>query len=221
VSGHDAEPSIERAAAPSIDAVIFDIGRVLVEPDYAPFLRLLADHGARFATMDEFCAAADLDAHEAGDVDGEAFLRRIGSLATRPVDRARLVYEWNAMYSPVHPLLGAARRLRATHRVYLLSNMGEVHWAHLQGLLDIGGIAHDALASWVARSLKPSPAIYDAAERRFALVPSRTVFVDDRADNVAAARARGWQAIEHASPEATLAALARLGLPVHDRAGGA
>lgn len=206
---------------PTIEAVIFDIGRVLVEPDYAPFLRLLANHGAPFASMDDFCAAVDLDAHEAGDVDGEAFLRRIEALVSQPIGRATLVYEWNAMYAPVRPLLDAARQLRRTHRVYLLSNMGEVHWAHLQGLLDVDGVAHDALASWAARSLKPASAIYAAAESRFDLAPARTVFVDDRADNAAAARARGWRAIEHVSPAATLAALARLGLPVHDTRAGA
>lgn len=203
-----------------IDTVIFDVGRVLVEPDYAPFLRLLDAHGAPFASMDAFCAAVDLDAHEAGDVDAEAFLRRIDALAARPLDRAHLVREWNGMYAPVAPLLDAARRLRATHRVFLLSNMGEVHWAHLQVLLDIPGIAHDALASWVARSLKPAAAIYAAAEARFGLVPARTVFVDDRDDNVATARRRGWHAVHHADAATTLTELARLGLPVHDTTAG-
>jgi 2-haloacid dehalogenase len=204
-----------------IDAVVFDVGHVLVDADYGPWLALLAEHGAAFASMDAFCDAVDLDAHEAGAVEAEAFLWRVQGLLRRPMARDRLVDEWNAMYRPVGALLGAARRLKSTHRVYVLSNMGEVHWAHLVPLLDLPGIAHDALASWMVRCLKPSTAIYAHAERRFGLVPPRTLFVDDRPANVAAARARGWHGLRHGAPAATLAALAEFGLPVHDTAAGA
>jgi HAD superfamily hydrolase (TIGR01509 family) len=210
------------AATPvAIDAVVFDVGHVLVATDYDPWLRLLAAHGAPFESMDAFCEAVDLDAHEAGAVDGEAFLRRVERLLRRPVGRGQLVREWNAMYSPVLPLLAAARRLKASRRVYLLSNMGEVHWAHLERLLDVAGGTHGALPSYRVGRLKPTPEIYAAAEAAFRLEPSRTVFVDDRADNVAAARARGWHAVQHVAVEPTLHALARLGLPVHDNAAGA
>jgi HAD superfamily hydrolase (TIGR01509 family) len=200
------------------DTVVFDVGHVLVDADYAPFLRLLAEHGADFPSMDAFCDAVDLDAHEAGEVGPEEFLWAIQALVRRPVPRDRLVQEWNAMYRPVAELLDAARRLKATHRVYLLSNMGELHWAHLEQLLDVPGIAHGALPSWSVRCMKPAPAIYAEAERRFGLAPAQTVFVDDRPSNVAAAQARGWRAVRHVAPARTLATLAELGFPVHDTA---
>lgn len=205
----------------ALDTVVFDVGHVLAEADYAPFLALLARHGADFRSMDAFCDAVDLDAHEAGEVDGEAFLWRIQGLLRQPIPRPLLVHEWNAMYRPVAPLLAAARRLKATHRVFVLSNMGEVHWPHLETLLDLPGIAHGALASWMVRCMKPAGAIYAHAEQRFGLVPACTVFVDDRGDNVAAARGRGWTAVRHSTPEATLQALAQLGLPVHAAPSGA
>ena len=204
----------------AVDTVVFDVGHVLVDTDYGPWLALLAEHGAEFASMDAFCDAVDLDAHEAGAVDAEAFLWRVQSQVRRPIPRPRLLHEWNAMYRPVAPLVAAARRLRRTHRVYVLSNMGEVHWPHLVGLLDLAAISHDALASYMVGCMKPAPAIYAHAEQRFALVPERTVFVDDRPDNVAAAQARGWHALRHVSPARTLGDLARSGLPVHDSATG-
>jgi HAD superfamily hydrolase (TIGR01509 family) len=193
---------------------------VLVDTDYGPWLRFLAAHGADYPSMDAFCAAVDLDAHESGAVDAATFLARLDALGRRRPARDALVAEWNAMYRPVPPLVAAARRLKATHRVYLLSNMGEVHWAHLERLLDVAAIAHDALPSFSVGCLKPDPAIYAAAEARFALDPARTAFVDDRAGNCAAARARGWHAVRHEDPDATLAVLARLGLPVQDAKAG-
>jgi 2-haloacid dehalogenase len=58
--------------------------------------------------------------------------------------------------------------------------------------------------------MKPHAGIYAEAERRFALEPGATVFIDDRADNITAARARGWQGIVHADYRGTLAALRAL-----------
>jgi hypothetical protein len=40
------------------------------------------------------------------------------------------------------------------------------------------------------------------------------LYVDDRPENVAAGAARGWQVILQESPQNTLAAMRRLGLPV-------
>ena len=60
--------------------------------------------------------------------------------------------------------------------------------------------------------MKPDAAIYREAERRFALDPARTVFIDDRAENVAAAEACGWHAVHHRDAEDTFRALRSLGL---------
>lgn len=66
------------------------------------------------------------------------------------------------------------------------------------------------------RSFKPDPEIYAAAEALAGCQGADLAFIDDRADNVAAAAARGWQAIHHTDPRATLAQLAALGLPTVD-----
>lgn len=203
-------------SAPPITTVIFDVGHVLVDTDYGPFLALLAEHGVPADSMDAVCECIGLDDHEAGRLDGEAFLAGIHARATRPLERARLLHEWNAMYLAVEPMLALARRLATTHRVHLLSNMGEIHWAHLESAFGIPSLGHGALASFQVGALKPEPAIYAAAERRFGLQPARTVFVDDRADNVAAARARGWRAVRHVGPASTARELAALGLPVEE-----
>ena len=60
--------------------------------------------------------------------------------------------------------------------------------------------------------MKPHPAIYAEAERRFALEPAATVFIDDRPDNVATARARGWHGILHQGYSHTVGSLQALGV---------
>jgi FMN phosphatase YigB (HAD superfamily) len=45
------------------------------------------------------------------------------------------------------------------------------------------------------RLAKPDPAIYRAFERATARAPEEILFFDDLPENVAAARALGWQAV--------------------------
>jgi HAD superfamily hydrolase (TIGR01509 family) len=94
--------------------------------------------------------------------------------------------------------------------VFLLSNIGDLHWAHLAREYRLHALGHGALPSYVAGVMKPHAGIYAQAERRFTLEPAATVFIDDRADNVAAARARGWNGIVHQDHAGTLAGLRAL-----------
>ncbi len=90
------------------------------------------------------------------------------------------------------------------YRVYLLSNVGDLHWAHLDESYGLAGLVHGALPSFAAGAIKPNAAIYRAAEAEFGLDPADTVFIDDLAPNVAGARGCGWSAIEHRDIAATL-----------------
>ena len=96
--------------------------------------------------------------------------------------------------------------------MFLLSNIGDLHWAHLSREYRLHAIGHGALPSYLAGVMKPHAGIYAEAERRFALEPAATVFIDDRADNIAGARARGWRGIVHGGYHGTLTALGDLGV---------
>jgi 2-haloacid dehalogenase len=107
-------------------------------------------------------------------------------------------------------MVDLAHRLSDRYRVYLLSNIGDLHWAHVSREYRLHHIGHGALLSYLAGVMKPHEGIYIEAERRFALEPSRTVFIDDRAENIAAAKARGWHGIVHSGYDTTLAELRAL-----------
>ena len=49
--------------------------------------------------------------------------------------------------------------------------------------------------------VKPEPAIFHEAQRRFGAAPGELLFIDDFALNVKAARALGWQALHFLSAE--------------------
>ncbi|HWA70851.1 MAG TPA: HAD family phosphatase [Polyangiaceae bacterium] len=87
-----------------------------------------------------------------------------------------------------------------------LSNTNHAHWTrlvHHDGSAPLSGepeypavhrLRHRH-ASHLLRLAKPDPAIYRAFERATARAPEEILFFDDLPENVAAARALGWQAV--------------------------
>jgi 2-haloacid dehalogenase len=200
------------SAAEPIAAVVFDIGWVLLHLNYRPLLGLLAARGATLEGRDAVMERIALEEHESGRMCGDELLAQLAALARDPVTLAELRAHWLDMFVIDAPMVELAHRLSARYRVHLLSNIGDLHWAHLAREFRLHTLGHGALPSYLAGVMKPHSAIYAEAERRFALIPGRTVFIDDRADNIAAARARGWHGIVHQDYPRTRAALGALGV---------
>ncbi|HZT04880.1 MAG TPA: HAD-IA family hydrolase [Steroidobacteraceae bacterium] len=192
--------------------VVFDIGWVFVHLDHQPFLDFLAAHGADAPDLDSVLARIALEDHECGRMDGQGLLERCAALASRPMSREAAHASWVDMFELQPSMVELARRLSERYRVYLLSNIGDLHWTHLSREYELHRIGHGALPSFVAGVMKPDDGIYVEAERRFALTPAETVFIDDRAENIATARRRGWHGIIHGGYETTVESLRGLGV---------
>lgn len=193
-----------------IDTVIFDVGWVLVQLDFKPLLECLSQNHQQY-NIKEVIAAIDLEAHERGEFGGAGLIDRLHSL-TPSVDRMQVKRGWLDMFTPVDEMFDLARSLGDQYRVHLLSNVGDLHWAHLNAKFNLRGMVDDALPSYQVGVMKPHAEIYRLAEERFELEPDRTVFIDDLESNVMAAQLRGWHAVHHESPQKTVAALRELGV---------
>ena len=192
--------------------VVFDIGWVFVHLDHQPFLDFLCAHGADAPDLDSVLARIALEDHECGRMDGRGLLERCAALAARPMSLEAAHASWVGMFELQPSMVALANRLSARYRVYLLSNIGDLHWQHLSREYELHRIGHGALPSFVAGVMKPHEGIYAEAERRFSLTPGETVFIDDRAENIATARGRGWHGIVHAGYDTTVGELRGLGV---------
>jgi HAD superfamily hydrolase (TIGR01509 family) len=190
--------------------VVFDIGQVFLRLNHRPFLGLLSDKGIDASNMDALLERIAFNDHETGKIHGSAMLERFARLASAPLSVAELHEKWVDMFELQPRMVELAHRLSERYRVYLLSNIGDLHWAHISREYGIHQIGHGALLSYLAGVMKPHEGIYVEAERRFALEPGATVFIDDRAENITAAKARGWHGIVHSAYDTTLAELRAL-----------
>ena len=204
----------------TIRNVVFDVGNVLVPLNYGPFLAYLTESGVDLTDVPAWLARIGLEAHERGELAGEAFLERLAATSGRTLDPVRLRSSWLDMFDEAPEMFALATGLMSDYRVYLLSNIGDLHWQHLDARYRLGSMVHGALASFRAGAVKPDAAIFREAERQFDLEPARTVFIDDLGANVRGAEACGWRGIHHIDAVTTRAALHRLDvrLPAGPRA---
>jgi FMN phosphatase YigB (HAD superfamily) len=192
--------------------IVFDVGGVLVRLHYQPFVRYLGDAGIDMSNLPAWLSTVDLEGHERGEVTGEVLLSRIAAMAQRPLDPAELSTRWLQLFERWDEMFTLATGLMDDYRVYLLSNVGDLHWAHLDANYGVDRLVHGALASYRVGAIKPNAEIYRKAETMFDLEPAATVFIDDLPQNVAGARACGWQAIHHADARVTRDQLRALGV---------
>ena len=198
----------------SVDAVVFDIGNALLEWHPDRFYDRVIGPERRAALFE----AVDLDAMNLRVDGGEGFRDVIYAEAeANPEwrDEIRLWHDrWIEMCSPEIPhSVHLLRALRAKGvPVYALTNFGVESFALAKSVYPFLGEFNRAFVSGELRMLKPDPAIYAALEQGTGVAPERLLFADDRPDNIAAARARGWQGHLFEHPQGWADALIAHGL---------
>jgi len=198
----------------SIQAVVFDIGNVLLEWDPHRFYDAKIGVARRKALFE----AVDLDGMNHRVDMGEGFRDVIYAEAEKHPDYREEVRMWHdhwiEMASPEIPYSSKLlRMIRAKGvPVYALTNFGVESFAYAQSVYPVLNEFDQAFVSGELRMMKPDAAIYEALERGTGVAPEGLLFADDRPDNVAAARARGWNAHLFEGPEGWAAALVAHGV---------
>ncbi|MFP4404885.1 HAD family hydrolase [Rhodosalinus sp.] len=183
-------------------AVIFDIGNVLIEWQPERFYDAEIGEARRRAMF----AAVDL--HGMNDeVDrGADFRETIYATAERHPefrDEIRMWHDrWIELAQPVIPQ--SLRLMQALQArgvpVFALTNFGIGSFEVARGHYPFLEAFDRAFVSGHMGVIKPEPEIYAMVEAETGLAPERLIFTDDRAENLAAAAARGWQTHHFTGP---------------------
>ncbi len=98
--------------------------------------------------------------------------------------------------------LAALDEARATGlKVYLATNQEHIRAAYLMAEMGLGAHVDGIAYSAALGTRKPDAEFYRLAMEQVGAVPEEIVFVDDVADNVAAARRAGWRAVQFTGAE--------------------
>jgi putative hydrolase of the HAD superfamily len=95
------------------------------------------------------------------------------------------------------PIVHRARELKrdGTHIALLTNNVAE--WGdNWRSTIPVDELFEIVVDSSAVKLRKPNPAIYELTCARIGVVPNASVFLDDNADNVAAARSLGMETVQ-------------------------
>lgn len=198
-------------------AVIFDIGNVLItwNPERL-YDQILPDRAARERLF------AEVDLHAMNDrIDrGAPWRETVYETAEAYPEHGSLIRLWHdrwiEMAAPVIDGSWAIlRELRTANiPVFALSNFGVESFAFAETHYPELAEFDRRFISGHMRVIKPEARIYEMVEEESGLKPADLFFTDDRAENIEAAEARGWQGHVFREPEELRKALRETGLPV-------
>ena len=199
----------------SIDTVVFDIGKVLIEWDPRHLYRDLI---AEEAVMERFLAEVCTPAWNLEQDRGRPWAEAIADLSARFPDQAHLVRAFREHWIRMVPgfVPGTVDLLEALRArgvpLYAITNFAADTFEECLRHYPVLGRFQDIVVSGREGILKPDPAIYRLLLDRNGLDAARCLFIDDSAPNVRGAQAVGMRA-HHFRDAATLeTALHDLGL---------
>jgi HAD superfamily hydrolase (TIGR01509 family) len=196
-------------------AVIFDLGKVLVDFDYSIAARRIAARGQIVPekVRDFIDHSPLLFRFETGQMSKEEFFEEV-RLATRfEGDFAEFASFFADIFAPMEPMVQIHASLRRRGMpTYIFSNTNELAVGHIRRNFPFFSEFDGYILSYQHGAMKPDARLYEVVEQVSQHKGTELLYLDDRPENIAAGAARGWQVILQETAEKTKAAMQAMGL---------
>jgi putative hydrolase of the HAD superfamily len=180
-----------------IEALIFDIGNVLVPFDWKPAESLFRRYSGNFSGDAEKAFRELIRRLDLGELTGEEF----ASLGMRTIGFTQSASEfvgiWNSIFNDNPPMARVVLGLKKQFPLFLISNISDLHHAYLTGKYGVFQHFLDGVYSYRAKCAKPDRRIFEMAITQFGVNPEKTVFVDDLPANVESASRVGFRSVQY------------------------
>ncbi|MDH6257757.1 HAD family phosphatase [Bradyrhizobium sp. BR13661] len=200
----------------SADALLFDLGRVVLDIDFSKAIACWAAHaGCRpEAIVSRYVRDEAYRLHEVGRISDADYFQSLRTSLGIGISDAQFLEGWNAIFAGEMPdiaelLPRAAQQLP----VYAFSNTNRPHVDHFsKEYADLLGHFRELYLSSSIGLRKPDAEAFDHVVAAMGIPANRIVFFDDLAENIEGARARGLTAVHVTSPKDVGNALRALGI---------
>lgn len=200
---------------PDIEAIIFDMGRVLVDIDN----HLLVEKLFKNLNVDDPQELARKTmGHPAmvefntGRMDPQTFHRHMCESFELDMDFEAFTSLWCKIFRTMEGMEQLLEKIPPRVTIGLLSDTDPVHWDHIRATWPWIGRIKCPTLSYKVGVMKPNPEIFETAAANVGTVPEQCLFIDDMDVNVQGARAVGMHAIRFETVKTLTDQLRELGL---------
>ena len=189
-----------------VDAVVFDVGRVLYQWQLSALFEKMTDDPARLEkVLGEVVTEEWHFLHDAGRPLSQMVPERIALYPEYADEIRAYATRFNeTIPGPVPGSHALVERLDAAGvPLFAITNFGAEFWAGFRPNERIFDRFIDIVVSGEERIAKPDPAIFALSAARFGHAPEAMLFIDDNPANIEAARGCGWQ-VHHFTDAASL-----------------
>lgn len=201
-----------------ISNIVFDVGNVLVKWDPEKVMREQGMTAEDIREFDEKIFKSGIwDKSDEGILTKEEFVRSMVDAIPHLEEKIRGFFEniKDALSTFDYTERFIEKCKEAGYRVYILSNYSE--WAYEQtkdSALTFLPLMDGILFSYRVKLIKPDDRIYESLLNTFSLNSTETVFMDDRLDNVEAAKKNGINAFVFENIEQAISDLKNYGVEI-------
>jgi FMN phosphatase YigB (HAD superfamily) len=197
--------------------VVFDLGKVLLDFDYGKSARALAARSKlTFEQVEKLINHSPLlYRYETGLMSRAEFYGEVRAATGYDGSIEEFGEIFADIFEPI-PLmieLQAALRRRGI-QTFIFSNTNDLAIGHIRARYPFFGGFDGYVLSYEHGAMKPSAKLYEVVESETGRGGGEIIYLDDRAENVAAGTARGWRAILHETPEKSREAVRAAGMDV-------
>ena len=191
-------------------AIIFDLGKVLVDFDYSIAARKVAARNTRqVPDLQHFLGSSPVLARfESGLLTREQFFLEFQQAIGFTGDIDEFSSDLADIFLPIEPMIELHQELRQRgFSTYIFSNTNDIAIGHVRQNFPFFKHFDGYIFSYEVGAMKPDAKIYEAMEQMSGRRGADLIYIDDRPENIQAGDARGWRTILHGTPKKTRAAL--------------
>jgi putative hydrolase of the HAD superfamily len=194
-------------------AIVFDLGKVLVDFDYSIAARKVAARSNKsLQDLASFLSASPLlIQYESGQVNRQEFFQQIRDAVGFQGGLAEFGGYFADIFAEIPQMIALHAELRRRgFNTYVFSNTNDLAIEHVERNFPFFKNFDGYIYSCEVGAMKPDAKIYEAMEKMCGRNGADIIYLDDRLENVQAGAARGWRAILHETPEKSRALIENL-----------
>src|SRR5579859_4752225 len=172
-----------------IKAVVFDLGKVLVDFDYAIAVRKIATRGKlALEELARLLAQSPLLVqYECGQLSSRQFYEQVCAATGFCGDFDEFGTCFGDIFTPIEPMVQLHARLRRNQiPTFIFSNTNELAVRHIRRSFPFFDSFNGYILSYEHGTMKPQAALYEVVERMSGRRGAELLYVDDRPENIEA-----------------------------------